>query len=65
MNWRSDTLPRSSYAMLVFAVLIGLNALGHVVLSSIYRTYVPGLITALIVIQTAIVGFRAPTGSAA
>ena len=41
--------PRRAYAMLVFAAVIGLNALAHVVLSSIYRTYMPGLVTALIV----------------
>ena len=46
---RFQQKPRWSYAMLVFAAVIGLNALGHVALSSIYRTYIPGLLTALIV----------------
>lgn len=38
---------RAGYAMLVFASVIGLNALAHVALSVIFRTYMPGLITAL------------------
>ena len=40
--------PRWSYSMLVFAAVIGLNALGHVALSAIARTYIPGLVTALL-----------------
>jgi hypothetical protein len=40
--------PRWAYVMLVFAAVIGLNALAHVVLSGIARTYIPGLATALL-----------------
>lgn len=38
---------RWAYTMLVFASVIGLNALAHVALSSMFRTYMPGLVTAL------------------
>ena len=40
--------PRWAYVMLVFAAVIGLNALAHVALSAIARTYMPGLVTALL-----------------
>ena len=40
--------PRGAYAMLVFAAVIGLNALAHVALSGIARTYMPGLVTAVL-----------------
>ena len=46
---RSPHSPRWAYVMLVFAAVIGVNALAHLVLASIFRTYMPGLITAVIV----------------
>ncbi len=38
---------RAAYTMLVFASVMALNALAHVAFSVIFRTYMPGLITAL------------------
>lgn len=38
-----------AYMMLGFAAVIGVNALAHVALSGIFRTYIPGLLTAVIV----------------
>jgi Protein of unknown function with HXXEE motif len=46
---RSPHRPPRAYAMLVFAAVIALNALAHVALSGIYRAYMPGLVTALLV----------------
>lgn len=37
----------SAYAMLVFATVIGINAFAHIVLSVIFRAYMPGLLTAI------------------
>src|SRR5687767_3412545 len=45
---RSPARTSSSYVMLVFAGLIGFNALVHVVLSLAFRAYMPGLLTALL-----------------
>ena len=45
---RLPLAPRRAYMMLVFAGVIGLNALGHAALSGIARTYMPGLATALL-----------------
>ena len=45
---RLPLAPRRAYTMLVFAGVIGLNALGHAALSGIARTYMPGLATALL-----------------
>lgn len=45
---RMPTRPSWAYAMLVFAAVIGLNALAHVTLSVIFQTYMPGLVTAVI-----------------
>jgi hypothetical protein len=43
---RAPSAPGWSYTMLVFAAVIGLNALAHVSLSIAFGTYMPGLITA-------------------
>jgi hypothetical protein len=45
---RSPTRPGSSYVMLVFGAIIGLNALAHVALTVALRAYMPGLLTALL-----------------
>lgn len=45
---RKETSFAGSYAMLVFAALMGLNALMHLGLGVMLRTYVPGLITAIV-----------------
>ena len=41
--------PASAFAMSVFAALLGLNALAHIGLAFVARTYMPGLVTALLV----------------
>ena len=45
---RNEASTSSAYAMLVFAALIGLNALMHIVLAVMFRAYMPGLITAIV-----------------
>jgi hypothetical protein len=45
---RSPAKVSSAYVMLVFGGFIGLNALVHVVLSFAFRTYMPGLLSALL-----------------
>lgn len=43
-------IPRATgwaYAMLVFGSVIGINAFAHIVLSLIFRAYMPGLLTAV------------------
>lgn len=37
-----------TYAMLLFATVIGINAVAHLVLAVIFRTYMPGLLTAIV-----------------
>lgn len=44
---RSPRATGSAYAMLVFATVIGINAFAHIVLSVIFRAYMPGLLTAI------------------
>jgi Protein of unknown function with HXXEE motif len=45
---RAPGAPGWSYTMLLFCAVIGLNALAHVSLSIAFGTYMPGLITALV-----------------
>lgn len=45
---RFATGPGSAYAMLVFAGVMGLNAFAHIVMSGVARTYMPGLVTAVL-----------------
>ena len=45
---RAPSSPGWSYTMLLFGAVIGLNAVAHVGLSIAFRTYVPGLITAVV-----------------
>lgn len=45
---RRPEAPGSSYTMLVFAALIGLNALAHMALTVVFRAYMPGLLTAIL-----------------
>jgi len=44
---RAPSSPAWSYTMLLFAAVIGLNALAHIGLSVAFGTYVPGLVTAV------------------
>jgi hypothetical protein len=48
MAARNEESTGSAYTMLVFAALIGLNALMHIALAVTFRTYMPGLITAIL-----------------
>lgn len=43
---RTPRATSSAYAMLAFATVIGINASAHIVLSVIFRAYMPGLLTA-------------------
>jgi hypothetical protein len=45
---RSPSAPGWSYVMLLMAAVIGLNALAHLGLAISFGTYMPGLITALV-----------------
>ena len=45
---RNEASTSSAYAMLVFAAVIGLNALMHIALAVTFRSYMPGLITAIL-----------------
>ena len=45
---RTPRATGSAYAMLVFATVIGINALGHIALSMIFRAYMPGVVTAVL-----------------
>lgn len=40
---------RAAYVMLVFAAVIGLNALAHLAFSGVARTFMPGLVTAVLI----------------
>jgi hypothetical protein len=44
---RTSRATGSAYAMLVFGTVIGINAFAHIVLSVIFRAYMPGLLTAI------------------
>ena len=46
----------SAYAMLVFATVIGINAFSHIVLSVVFRAYMPGLVTAIFLCVPVAVG---------
>ena len=48
MAARNEASTSGAYMMLVFAALIGLNALMHIALAVTFRTYMPGLITAIV-----------------
>lgn len=48
MAARNEESTSGAYIMLVFAALIGLNALMHIALAVTFRTYMPGLITAIL-----------------
>jgi hypothetical protein len=45
---RFPITPGWAYAMLVFAAVIGVNAFAHIVMSGVARTYMPGLVTAVL-----------------
>ena len=45
---RTPRATGSAYAMLVFATVIGINAVAHIALSVIFRAYMPGLLTAIL-----------------
>ena len=45
---RSSSASASAFGMMVFAALLGLNALLHIGLSIASRSYMPGLVTALL-----------------
>lgn len=45
---RNETSFASTYTMLVFAALIGINALMHIAFAIMFRAYTPGLVTALL-----------------
>jgi hypothetical protein len=49
VTMRTHMSPVSALAMIMFAVLLGLNALAHAGLSIFARVYMPGLITALVI----------------
>jgi hypothetical protein len=44
---RTPRATGSAYAMLVFGTVIGINAFAHIVLSAIFRGYMPGVLTAI------------------
>lgn len=44
---RSPTASASAFGMMVFAAVLGLNAVAHIGLSIAARSYVPGLVTAI------------------
>jgi len=44
---RTPRAPRSTYVMLLFSTVIGINAFAHIMLSVIFREYMPGLLTAI------------------
>jgi hypothetical protein len=46
---RAPVAPASAFAMMVFGTLIGLNAVAHIGLAMVARTYMPGLVTALLI----------------
>jgi uncharacterized membrane protein YoaK (UPF0700 family) len=46
---RSPGAPGSAFAMTVFAALLGLNAVAHIGLAFVARSYMPGLMTALLI----------------
>lgn len=46
---RAPAAPASAFAMMVFAALLGLNAVAHLGLAVVARAYMPGLVTALLI----------------
>lgn len=46
---RFSTISASAFGMMVFAALLGLNALLHIGLSIASRSYMPGLVTAVLI----------------
>lgn len=48
MAARNEASTSGAYTMLVFAAVIGLNALMQIALAVMLRTYMPGLITAIV-----------------
>ena len=46
---RSSTASASAFGMMVFAAVLGLNAVAHIGLSIAARSYVPGLVTAIVI----------------
>lgn len=45
---RSSTASASAFGMMVFAAVLGLNAVAHIGLSIAARSYMPGLVTAIV-----------------